>query len=105
MTVSWVNGFIGDENYMDIYKTELRDNIIYRNSNLDFGDTYTGKFNEYNCLITEFTASFIGLKHEGSLYIFYTGGKTIAILRQEAVEDKADNANGFKTLETSFAVL
>ena len=51
-----------------------------------------------------FSVTIVGLKHEGIVHAFYGADKTIAVLRQEAVEDTAENQDGFKSIESSFTV-
>lgn len=102
ISVTWVNGEIDLEEWMNIYKDELSNNFIYKNSNVSFGEPYPETFQDTDCLALDFTATILGMKHEGLIRVFYTEDKTVAILNQQAEEDKEKNEPGFEAFENSF---
>jgi hypothetical protein len=104
VSVSWVNNELALEDWLDIYREELANNLIYKNSNLTFSDPYEAEYNGLPSQAMTFTVSIVGLKHEGIVHAFYGADKTIAVLRQEAIEDRADNKEGFASIESSFTV-
>jgi hypothetical protein len=104
VSISWVNNELALEDWLDIYREELANNIIYKNSNLTFSDPYEAEYNGLPSQAMTFTVSIIGLKHEGIVHAFYGADKTIAVLRQEAIEDSAENKEGFASIESSFTI-
>lgn len=104
LSVSWINTELDFTEWINIYKDELKDNIIYKNADLTFGKTYPAEFNTMRSTAIDFTANIVGLKHEGTILIFYENGKTFAVLKQQAVEDKVKNEKGFEAIEKSFSV-
>ncbi|WP_324025576.1 hypothetical protein QSV08_20675 [Maribacter sp. BPC-D8] len=104
ITITWVNGEMDLNEWVDIYKEELENNIIYKNSKLNFKSVAEGSFNDINSTSLKFTASILGLDHEGDIHFFYKGDKTFAILIQQATEDNATNKPGFDLIEKSFSV-
>lgn len=104
VSISWINTEFDFNEWITIYKDELQDNIIYKNSDLTFGKTYPAEFNGVPATAIDFTANIVGLKHQGTILIFYESGKTFAVLKQQAVEDTINNEKGFETIENSFRV-
>lgn len=104
LTVSWVRNDIEPEEYLEIYKVMMSNNIIYKNAGVTFGDKFEGSFNGVNSTAIRFNVSFLSVAHEGIIHIFTGGGKTISILRQEASEDADENQPGFASMEKSFIV-
>lgn len=104
LSVSWVNDSIDLVYYMDIFKDELRNNFIYKNGNLKIQDLFETKFNGIDAIATNFTSTVLGLEHEGVIYCMYGSGKTIGLIKQQALEDSNVNKKGFGILEGSFLV-
>lgn len=104
ITLSWINGELDLNEWINIHKDEMKNNIIYKNSNLIFGDEIKNKFNDLNTTSLEFTASLLGLKHEGIINFFYEKEKTFSLLMQEAIEDKVKNKTGFELIERSLKI-
>ena len=104
ITITWVNGEMDLNEWVYIYKEELENNIIYKNSNLNFKSVSEDSFNDINSTSLKFTASILGLDHEGNIHFFYKGDKTFAILIQQAIEDNTENKSGFDLIEKSFSV-
>lgn len=101
-TITWVNDSIELSSWLEVFQEELRNNFIFKNSNLEFGEAGEGTFAGNPTLASKFTVSLLGLDHEGMLHVFYGKDKTIALIRQEALEDHAANREGFTLIEQSF---
>jgi len=104
LTISWVNGEIELGEWMSIYQKELKDNIVFRKSNLSFANPTDSKFNDNNTTSVSYTVSILGQKHEGTIYFFHAKDKTFAILKQQAIEDKTKNESGFEYIERSLKI-
>ncbi len=102
--MNWITDSIDLDSYIEVYKDNLKENIIYKHSDLKFDKSIWGKFNSNNSLVSTYSLSLIGLKHEGTIYVFYSNGKTVTVLKQGAVEDKDKNEEGFEVVEKSFVV-
>jgi len=81
---------------------ELQSNLVYRNST--FEEITNNKFNSINTRSSSFKFGLVGIKHEGIIHAFYGKNKTYIVLKQEALEDKNDNLNGFNLIESSFLI-
>jgi hypothetical protein len=103
MTISWANDSIDLNQDLEIYQNSLKNNIIYKNSVLDFDQPFDTVFNADSSIASKFKVTLLSVKHEGIMYCFYKNGKTITIIKQEAVEDKKENKNGFDIIEKSFS--
>lgn len=79
---------------------ELKSNQIL--NNLSFGTIEDSKFNGITARHSRFSFRIMGMNHQGSVYAFNNKNNTVVTLFQEALEDKAENNNGFKTIESSF---
>ncbi|MDF4204879.1 hypothetical protein PXD56_18060 [Maribacter sp. SA7] len=104
ITMTWLNGEIDLNEWILIYQDELVNNIIYKNSNLDFTDPSDDHYNDIDTTSIQFTASILGLGHEGVIHFFHKGDKTFALLKQQAVEDNLVNKPGFDLIEESFRI-
>ena len=103
-TLSWLSNRLDLYEWIDIYKEQLSSNIVYRNSNLTFGEPFESEFNNISSVAVKFNVSILGLKHEGIIHVFYGNDKTISILKQEAIEDKIKNEKGFEMIEKSLRI-
>jgi len=104
ISFSWVNDSLNIEDYIENYKTEIKNNIVYKNSNLVFEPIIKNKFNNIESYSTKFKFSLLNLDHEGIIHSFIKEGKTYIIFKQEAIEDKNKNRLGFKEIEESFRI-
>jgi len=105
LTVSWVNGESDLESYLDDLKSELKNNIIYRRGNLDYGDHYESTFNNLQTKAVDYTVSILSIDQIGVIHVFNRSGRTFFLMRQEATEDVAANKIGFDNIEKSFKLL
>ncbi|MEL7270790.1 MAG: hypothetical protein AAGL34_14555 [Bacteroidota bacterium] len=62
------------------------------------------KFNGVPARGLYFNFSSVGIKHEGSIYAFASENNTVVVLKQEALEDQRENAEGFNLIERSFEI-
>jgi len=104
ITITWYYEIIELDQVMDVAMEELQKSFIHKNSNLKFGELIENKFNFINTSFVNFNMSTIGLKHQGEIHVFHKEGKTFCINKQEAIEDKGKNSEGFKIIENSFVV-
>lgn len=104
ITLSWLNDELELHEWINIHKDKMKNNIIYKNSNLIFEDIHENKFNNLNTTSLNFTVSLLGLKHEGIIHFFHKEEKTFSFLIQEAIEDKNKNRRGFELIEQSFKI-
>jgi len=104
VTMTWINGEIDLGEWAYLFQEELMNNIIYRNSNIQFEEAVDDTYNDIDTSSIGFTASILGLDHEGNIHFFYKGDKTFAILIQEAMEDNVTNKPGFDLIEKGFKV-
>jgi len=103
ITITWVNDNIDLYSYLDAFKENLKSNIIYKNSNLIFEPVIENEFNSISSISSTYKVRIIGMEHEGIIHIFFKNNKTIAVLKQEAVEDRIINKTGFEIIERSFS--
>jgi hypothetical protein len=104
LSVTWMNDTLQLEEWMEICKDELKNNVVYKNSNLVFTPTTKSQFGTYPSIAARFSFKLLSLAHEGQIFIFYASHKTVAIIKQEAIEDITKNKIGFDILEQSFKV-
>ena len=104
ITLSWINSELDLNDWINIHKDEMKNNIVYENANLIFGEESKNKFNDLNTTSIKFTVSLLGLKHEGIIHFFHEKEKNFSIFMQEAIEDKVKNKDGFEFIEKSFKV-
>jgi hypothetical protein len=104
LSVTWMNDTLQLEEWIGICKDELKNNVVYKNSNLVFAPTTKSQFGVYPSITAHFSFKLLGLAHDGQIQVFYAPHKTFAIIRQEALEDKDKNKAGFEVLEKTFKV-
>jgi len=102
--LTWVEGDMDIYEWIEIYKNELQDNIIYKNSNLTFENVQKDSFNGITTVALKYAVSVLTIDHVGIIHFVHKDNKTFAILRQEAVEDLVKNEKGFNAIEQSFNV-
>lgn len=105
LTLTWLDGESDPESYLNDLKSDLKNNIIYRKSDMSFGEHYESKYNNLTSLAVDFTVTTLGIAHQGKIHTINIGGRSVTIIIQEATEDAAINKAGFEKLESSFKVL
>lgn len=101
-TLTWVNDTVELEEMMKIYQDELKNNVIFKNTNISFSASTDGKYNNYEAIRSTYNLTLLGDKTEGIMYCFYGNGKTIGLVKQQSLEDDSKNKEGFETIETTF---
>lgn len=104
IAMNWVKGEISYDSWVEIYQEILESNIIYRNANLELGELKDTSFNNIESKYVKVDFSLLGLKHQAIIYFIRQNGKSITIMKQEALEDMDENRKGFKKIESSFKV-
>lgn len=104
VTIEWVADSFDLELWIETFKVELQNNIIFKTADLSFGDLYDSEFSGYETVSVDFYMNLFGLKHEGKYSVFHHENKTISVLKQGANEDVNANEPGFSIIENSFNV-
>lgn len=104
LTMTWLYNEIDLNDWMDIFKDELKNNSIYKNSSLQFGEQTEGSYHDKKTILLSFTATILNVKHEGEIHVFEDKGYSFGFIKQEAIEDKMKNKNGFDSIEQSFKI-
>lgn len=102
MSFTWLKNDIETEKFISISQESMKNNVVYKNSNLKFGKNYETTFGKVKALACNFTFKTFKIKEEGTIYCFKSNGKVFSIFRQEALEDKAKNKEGFYFIESTF---
>ena len=104
MSISWINENVDLDSWFIACREDFVSEYQMLGSDFDrdMSRAHPVQFGRYSGLISEFTSSFFGVDHEGTLFCFQAGGKAFFILRQEALEDHYENTNGFRIIESSF---
>lgn len=103
-TITWVKDSVDLVEYLNVFKDELKNNIIFKNSNLNFTEPITNNFNSFQTVSSNYTANLISVKHHGIIHTFHCKNRSYAILKQEAAEDSIKNKEGFISIEKSFKI-
>jgi len=104
ITITWYYEILELEEVMNVAIEELKKSFIHKNSNLKLGELHQNKYNFIDTAAVNFSMSTIGLKHRGEIHVFHKEGKIFCINKQEAIEDKGKNSEGYKIIENSFVV-
>jgi hypothetical protein len=102
--ISWIDVEIDLDDWQAICTEKIASNIIYRNTNLQFGPTRADELNGIPTQSVQATFSLLGLEHEVNLHFFHANGKTFDVMIQQATEDNEKNKEGFDTILKSFQV-
>ncbi|RZJ64308.1 MAG: hypothetical protein EOO50_16030 [Flavobacterium sp.] len=103
-TLTWVNGELNLDENVKVYQEELRNNAVYKSSNLVFTATKLGKFAGHETISTGFSAKILTVGHHGTIHSFLHNGITYTILIQEADDDADDNQEGFDMIEKTLVI-
>lgn len=102
VAVSWFPGRLELPELQQVFRTQLKDNPIYKMSDLSFGALSRGHYGRYTTLVAPFKLRLLDLPHTGMIHTFYGGGKTFVVLTQQATEDSVENRAGFAAIAQSF---
>ncbi len=100
--VTWVEGEMSAEEFLELNRESLLGQEVY--DNLSFSPVNTTKFGDYDTKHLSFTTDVMKIEHKGDMHSFSRGGKTVYVLKQEALEDSEANRQGFEDMEKSFRV-
>jgi hypothetical protein len=87
---------------LEHYQEILDSQALY--ADLKFQPITEDPYGKYQGIHSSYTTNVMTVPHEGHIYVFSDNGKTVCIVEQEATEDKAKNAPGFKTLKETFII-
>ncbi|TXG36880.1 hypothetical protein [Seonamhaeicola maritimus] len=93
--------FINSNANIEAYQNELKTAYIFKKANIVFEPIKFDKFNGFDCKSSDFTFKLLGLEHHGIIYSFFKDDRSFLILRQEAIEDRTDNEEGFHLFEST----
>jgi hypothetical protein len=102
VTLGWVKDSVELSEALSIQQDGLRNNVIFKNSNLQFGPVTDTEYHGHPAKMSPYTFNLLGVKHEGMIRCCYGPHKTVFFVQQQALEDKAANAAGLATLEQTF---
>jgi hypothetical protein len=98
VTVTWVNDSMDLESTAESYGEEIKKNYILKQADPSFKPLLLTSFNGMAATKIDYAVTLMNVPHEGHIYSFYGNGKTITVLIQEAVEDKAVNKAGIQEI-------
>lgn len=81
---------------------QLQNNPVINNSNFDL--IKDNNFNRNVSRSSNFNFTTMGIKHIGIIYAFSSETNSVVILKQEAIEDKKENSQGYETIKRSFEI-
>lgn len=81
---------------------ELQSNVVLRN--FQFQPIKNDQFNGIASRSARFVFNTLGIEHEGFVCAFSSDKNSVVIIKQEALEDKKINQEGFETIEKSFEI-
>lgn len=102
MTIVSFEELIDLDEYIKMNIEQLQNNPVVKN--LNFDTTKDSDFNKIKSRSSNFDFKTMGIKHEGIIYAFNSENNSVVILKQEAIEDRKENAEGFTTIRSSFEI-
>lgn len=101
VTVSWVNDSLDLDAMTGQYSEALAANFTEQKADPKLGPIVSRTFNGMEARGFDYTMNIQGIAHEGHVYCFFGKDKTINVMVQEAVEDKAANKAGIAEITAS----
>ncbi|MEQ8811205.1 MAG: hypothetical protein RIE59_19195, partial [Imperialibacter sp.] len=83
--LTWLYDSLDQDESLEKYKEELKNNIIYRNSDLEFTKPVDDEFSGIPSRSVRFTLGLLGVDHEGVIHVFYGPDFTVFVMKQEAI--------------------
>ena len=105
ISYTWLNSESDLDDYLTELKVELKSSLFFRKSDLSFGEAYESSYNYLDTKTVDYHFTLFKVEHKGIIYLANEAGKTICILKQEAIQDSQENKAGYDKLERSFKVL
>lgn len=104
VNISWVDIEIELDEWALEIRDDLASNLNTAVSKTSFSGIKDGTYNGIPTRCMTYKATFLGVKHTGTIHVFHKSGKSFGIIIQEAIEDKGENEDGFRVVESSFQV-
>ncbi len=101
VALTWIDE-ADEEACLQVFQESLKRQLFFKK--VEFSPARKTTFNKKSAIVSDFTASVLGMKHRGSVFILTSGEKTYALMKQEMLEDIEKNKAGFKLIETTFTV-
>ena len=101
--VSWLNGMIELDNYIQLYRKEFEKNVLMKTATVQFEEPVDSVFNGIPCSLATYQAKILGVKSRGEIYSFYCGRRTFMLVFQESVDESKKNKMGFEKIKDSFS--
>ncbi|MEM5567125.1 hypothetical protein WNY78_18555 [Psychroserpens sp. AS72] len=102
MTIISFEELIDLDEYIMLNIEQLQDNPVINNLNYD--TIKDSEFNSIKSRSSNFDFKTMGIKHDGIIYAISNEKNSVVILRQEALEDRKENLEGFDTIKNSFVI-
>jgi hypothetical protein len=103
VTISTINARNDLAETANQYAEALKKNFTAKNGNPKMSAAKAAVFNGIAAKSVDYTLTLSGIAHEGRIYCFYCGQKTVTVMVQEALEDKELNKAGIEKITSSFA--
>ena len=100
--VTILNQQIPVEEYLKIYRTQLKQNLVLSHSNITFSETKFGEINGQAYQKLEFKTGSGPLASLGEVLVFHCTDRLISLMIQDFAEDQAANAKELSLLRKSF---
>ncbi len=98
---TWVDE-VDEEAYLKVLQEILKGQPFFRK--VEFSPVRQTIFSKKPAIVSDVTASILGMKARGSIYVFTSGEKTYSVIEEEMLEDAEKNKADFKLIETTFTV-
>jgi hypothetical protein len=101
VTITWVNDSTDLKATAVAYGNALKENFKLKKADTKLTPAVKRTFNGRSAMGMDYTLMLSNILHEGHIYCFYGNEKTITVMVQEAVEDKAVNKSGIQEILSS----
>lgn len=102
LTLTWINGLVDTHEYLETIQAGFEKQKLL--NDITFQPVRDNNFNGIPCISSDYKFTTLSVKHIGIIYVFVKGDKTYSIMKQEAIEDVANNKEGFDEIVASFKV-
>lgn len=101
LVLTWINDSVDLDDMMQQCINNMKEGVPGKTP-FQAGEPRQADYAGHQARNIAYSMSIMGIPHQGQVYAFYASGKSILIMAQEALEDAADNAKGFKVLRETF---
>jgi hypothetical protein len=102
VTMSFIEGDIELYEYLQFMQESFLGQEVFKD--LVFQQAKESYYGKYKGIVSSYTAKIMFIKHKGEIYIFHENGITMALIKQEAIEDHEENLQGFETIKKSLSL-